>query len=370
MVPVINAMTSKSKDVVFLLGAGASAEAKIPTSAAMIQEIENRISRDAQWRPYLDLYNHVRSAIYYSAGLKGQFGSSVLYNIETVVNTLYELERNEEHPLYPFIAAWNSRFALLAGEQFSKVREFRRLILTTLKDWMCPADPADAEYYKGLSKIQAALNFPLQIFSLNYDRCVEQLAGSDFAVETGFPGFGPKNVWTFERFLETERGSNPLPQVFLYKLHGSIDWVRDENTKELTRVDQVQLVKADQMEIIFGREFKLEAADPYLFYAYQFRQFALDAKLIVVIGYGFADPHINKMLTQALRAEGPRRLVVVARAEDDIATAEKAKEVSRNLDIPSDCVVVLPGTAASILRQENLAQQLIGLVPVSNAAPF
>lgn len=363
-------MTSKSKDVVFLLGAGASAEAKIPTSAAMIQEIEDKILKDAQWRPHLDLYNHVRSAIHYSAGLKGQFGSAVLYNIETVVNTLYELERNEEHPLYPFIAAWNSRFAQLAGEKFCNVQEFRRLILTTLKDWMCPADPSDADYYKGFIKIQAGLNFPLQIFSLNYDRCVEQLASTEFVVETGFPGFGPKNVWTFERFLETERGSNPLPQIFLYKLHGSIDWVRDENTKELTRVDQVQRVKADQMEIIFGREFKLEAADPYLFYAYQFRQFALDAKLIVVIGYGFGDPHINKMLTQALRSEGPKRLVVVSRADDDAVATRRGTEIGKLLEIPSDSIVVLRGTASSILREEKLAEQLIALVPVSDSAPF
>ena len=101
----------------------------------------------------LGLYNHVKSAIHFSAGLKGRFGDAVPFNIETLVNTLYELERNEEHPLYPFIASWNSRFVALAGADFGEVRKFRQRILAALKKWMCPEDAAKANYYKGLVKL-------------------------------------------------------------------------------------------------------------------------------------------------------------------------------------------------------------------------
>ena len=96
----------------FLLGAG-DADAGIPMSAEMIGKIERLLKKDPEWQEFTDLYNHVKSAIYYSSGLKGTFGDGVPYNIETMVNSLYELERNEEHPLYPFIASWNSRFSLL-----------------------------------------------------------------------------------------------------------------------------------------------------------------------------------------------------------------------------------------------------------------
>ena len=51
------------------------------------------------------------------------------------------------------------------------------------------------------------------------------------------------------------------------------------------------------MEVIFGREFKLEAADPYLFFAYRFRDLSLVTRLIITLGYGFGDADINKMLT-------------------------------------------------------------------------
>jgi hypothetical protein len=83
----------------FLLGAGASVDAGIPASATMIGELETLLSDSRDWQEHRDLYRHVKSAIHYAAGLKGHYGWDVPFNIETLVNTLYELERNEEHPL-------------------------------------------------------------------------------------------------------------------------------------------------------------------------------------------------------------------------------------------------------------------------------
>src|SRR5699024_1479885 len=114
--------------------------------------------------------------------------------------------------------------------------------------------------------------------------CVERMASHDFVVESGFAGFGPQQLWDWERFEQAESGPPSLPQIYLYKLHGSINWKRDD-AKNLFCVEQVQKVESDQMDIIFGRDFKLQAADPYLFYVYQFRRFSLDCRLIVVVGY-------------------------------------------------------------------------------------
>jgi hypothetical protein len=116
-------MSTRSKDIIFLLGAGASAEAGIPVSGEMISRVEMDMLDTERVR---GLYHHVKSAIHFSFGIKGHFGDAVPFNIETLVNTLYELERNEEHPLYPFIAAWNSRFVALAGAEFAEVKGFRK----------------------------------------------------------------------------------------------------------------------------------------------------------------------------------------------------------------------------------------------------
>jgi hypothetical protein len=351
-----------------LLGAGASVEAGIPASATMVGEIEKLLKEHSAWKGFLDLYYHVKSSIHCAAGQKGKFGDSVPYNIETLVNSLYELERNEEHPLYPFIASWNSRLVSLAGNGFEKVKKFRQLIVGELKKWMCPEDASKRVYYRGFARLQNDLNYPLRIFSLNYDRCVEQLDQDGFRVEAGFGGHGTNHIWDWERFDYSDSGPNPPPQILLYKLHGSIDWKRDE-AKSLYRVEQIQTVEADQMEIIFGRDFKLEAADPYLFYAYAFRDCCLHAKLIVTVGYSFSDDHINKMLAQALRNDEERKLLVVARCtKNDIAN--KKKEVASRLSTKPDRIVPLIGSAKSFLEQPNIKQIITGHIPNASDTPF
>lgn len=364
-------MSSRSTDIVFLLGAGASVEAGIPMSAEMIDKIEGLLKGHVDWKRFNALYNHVKSAIHYSAGLKGQFGKLVPFNIETVVNALYELERNEEHPLYPFIASWNSRFVALAENDFANVKAFRRLILKELKRWMCPEDNSPGEYYRGFIALQRALTYPLHVFSLNYDLCLERLSSDSFHVETGFAGHGPNHLWDWERFEQalTDSGPGPLPQLFLYKLHGSINWKRDEG-KNLFAVEQIENVDSDSMDVIFGRDFKLEAADPYLFYAYQFRRFTLQAKLIVAIGYGFADSHINKILTQALRSNSARKMVVVARCINDEQVLEKQQDTASILEVDTDRVHVEKGTASSFIDDSGLGSRIVTLIPEPKDSPF
>lgn len=366
-------MTSKSKDIIFLLGAGASAEAAIPPSGRMIDHIEALLNGrdDGEWKPYATLYNHIKSAIYYAAGLKGQFKDGVAYNIETLVNTLYELERNEEHPLYPFIASWNSRLVSLSrGEDgdFSKVRDFRRLILKQLKSWVSPDDISLADYFKGLLPLQRGLTFTLRIFSLNYDLCVERLSTPDFRVETGFGGIGPKFPWDWERFEDSNAGPTP-PEIYLYKLHGSINWKRDA-ARNLICLEQTEGIAPEKMDLIFGRDFKLEAADPYLFYAYELRRYSLETKLIVCIGYGFGDQHINKILTQALKRDDTRRLLVIAHCEDDEAVAQKKNEVLGSLFVKDEQVLVEKGSAKAFLETPDLHKKLLEMIPTPPGAPF
>jgi len=361
---------SKSKDIVFLLGAGTSAEANIPTSADMIGRIESMLAKEDKWIKFSKLYNHVKNSIYYSAGLRGYFNKQINYNIEVLVNTLYELEKNEEHPLYPFIAAWNSRFVALAQPDFSGVKDFRRLILGALKGWMCPEDTSLGDYYGGLTTLQKDLTFPLPVFSLNYDLCVERLADRDFRIETGFAGFGTKHVWDWERFDDS--GPNPTPQILLYKIHGSINWKRDDSTKQLFSVEQVQNIDPDRMEIIFGRDFKLEAADPYLFYAYEFRRYMFIAKLIVVIGYGFGDAHINKMLAQGIKDDNTRRLLVVGKCDGE-SPDTKICEIARRLELgetEKQQLIFRDNTAKQFLGTPDLSKILLETIPKNPNSPF
>ena len=57
--------------------------------------------------------------------------------------------------------------------------------------------------------------------------------------------------------------------------------------------------------------YKLQYVDPFLFLVYQLRRLSLEAKLILVVGYGFGDEHINGILRQALRGSPDKRLIAV-----------------------------------------------------------
>ncbi len=363
--------TIQSNDIILLLGAGASADAGIPTSAEMINRIEKNLKDNDDWREYLDLYNHIKSAIYYAAGLQGHFRQDVSYNIETLVNTLYELERNEEHPLYPFIASWNFRFVNLANPNFSNVKKFRRLILAELKKWMSPDDPSAGDYYSGFIDLQRDLNFPLRIFSLNYDLYVDRLekhVREEFKVECGFKGYGPQSIWDWKRF--DEKVHDLSPQIILYKLHGSIDWKRDESTKLPFSVEQIENVPADEMELVFGRDFKLEAADPYLFYIYEFRRYTLLAKLIVVVGYGFDDTHINKILSQGLQDDANRKILIVQPKSE---TSKNKAGIAQKLKLQEerhDQLISCEKTAKEFFEMSDLFEYLKRNVPEDNDDPF
>lgn len=309
----------KENSVIVLLGAGASSTAGIPTSQDMINKLEKLVGRSGDLSSFQPLYFFVRSAIHYADGIAGNFDNTVNYNIERLVNTLSELNRKIEHPLYPFIGSWNIKLTELGGSDFSHIREFRKHILEELQRWVSIGDHTKSSYYKGIFELSKDYQYPLRVFSLNYDMCVEKNCGSCDLER----GFGNGRVWDWKNF---DKNEGEEPDVYLYKLHGSIDWYRDEKGN-LTFSDEPANLKPEDVEIIFGTDYKLQYVDPFLFFMYQLRQWTLDAKLIITIGYGFGDMHINGILEQALKKAdnaNERKLLAVGTFKD--RTEEQAIE--------------------------------------------
>ncbi|MFY9826138.1 MAG: SIR2 family protein [Thermoanaerobaculia bacterium] len=316
--------TFKKDEVLVLLGAGASVDAGIPHSAAMVREIETAL--DNEWRQFKDLYNYVRSAIFYADGIRGTYANDVSYNIERLVASLDELSRREEHPLYPFIGAWNPRLAQVAGTDFRNVSEFKIKIIEKLRhEWLEMSNYEKADYFGGLIKFQRELNYPLRVFTLNYDLCVEKAYQAEYK-DLPERGFDKDRFWSHELLEEARPAEKSL---FLYKLHGSIDWLRDPSSAKLTFSDSTSKIRADEGELIFGTTYKLQYVDPFLFLVYQLRRLSLEAKLLLVVGYGFADEHINGILQQALRGGQDKRLVAVTWPGESLKDGERDKYKSR-----------------------------------------
>ena len=116
--------------------------------------------------------------------------------------------------------------------------------------------------------------------------------------------------------------------------------------------------------MIFGTSYKLQYVDPFLFLAYELRRWTLDAaRLIVVIGYGFMDEHINGILGQALRQDGSRRLLAVVAPKAADQVPETTNFITNQLDAQPDQVLVDACGARRFLDERLSVKELANLFP-------
>ena len=345
-------------EIIVLLGAGASVEADIPDSNEMVQKIGRLVSENGSWRQFKELYYYVRSSVLYSEGLKGTFGEDVRFDIERLVNVLNELQQKEGHTLYPFVGAWHPKLQDVAGRQFENIGMFRKEIMRTLRSqWIALAEKERASYYKGLLKFQKEYEFPLRVFSLNYDLCVEETCDYE-NVQRGF--IAGEREWDWRSFDETSDDPAPL---MLYKLHGSADWYFNDDDR-VAYSDSPSTITDETVAIIFGTSYKLQYIDPFLYLAYELRRWSLDAaRVIVCIGYGFNDDHINGILAQALRHNSNRKLLVVTGSGD--ACGRKTRIVKR-LKVQEAQIEVRDIGAREFLKNGLTISNLAKLFPIES----
>ena len=146
--------------------------------------------------------------------------------------------------------------------------------------------------------------------------------------------------------------------LYLYKLHGSIDWRREPETGKLTYSDSSSTIKIEESSLIFGTAYKLQYVDPFLFLVYQLRRWSLEARLILVVGYGFRDEHINGILCQALRANAGKQLLAVmwdGSSVGDGAVQDFKHFVTKELGLESDKQVNIIVSSAKDFLGEQLS---------------
>lgn len=359
-------MNFRDNDIVILLGAGASVDAGIPTSIQMIKDIEELLKKDDKWKNYKELYDYIKSSIFHGDGINGIYYSDVNYNIERLVTTLSEVEKKDEHTIFPFIGSWHMKLIELGGHNFSSISELKNQIIERLKaKWIPLEDYRKAGYYKNLINFKNEYSYPLRIFTLNYDLCVEKNCNgnNDVVIERGF---GEEDrSWNWKRF---EYNENFQVDMFLYKIHGSIDWKKNSSGL-LTYSDEIGNIALNELEIIFGTNNKLKYEDPYLFSLYEFRKYLLEAKLIIVIGYSFSDVHINGIITQALSNNSEKKILCVSpsrRGEDD---KRNDVQIKLNLNNKKQIVVQLE-EAKDFLENSLHIEYLKSLFPSEEDVVF
>jgi hypothetical protein len=131
------------------------------------------------------------------------------------------------------------------------------------------------------------------VVTLNYDDALEHMAyATTFQIDSN----------PIPRLARTT--ANPLnAPLRLVKLHGSMDWSRDNITGDTVALSpphsfrhSPELWEGHTPGIIFGAGNKLRPDGPYLALYEEFLQALPVAQQVVVIGYSFRDAHVNEAL--------------------------------------------------------------------------
>lgn len=346
----MNKMEIKGEHILFLLGAGASVDAGIPISNQMVTNIEELIVSNEDWKQYKDLYFYLKSSINYSDGILGKFNEP--FNVERLLIVISEIEKRESNIMYPFIGTWNIRLLDLAGNNFENIRKFHKLIRKQLNEWVGLRSYDNANYYQSFSSLSTDVANLMKVFTLNYDLCFEKIVGKDKTIELGFTK--ETNEWHQSNFENIEG-----KHYNLYKLHGSIDWYLSEE-----KLHKSQKIESEP-ELIFGIQHKMTSVDPYFYYSSVLRGSCFnEAKIIVVIGYSYADDYVNVILSQALNSRSELRIINVAplfgkdeqKEKDFIIQRLNLKNQNQLINIDSKAKEFLTNTMNKDFFEKNIGE--------------
>jgi hypothetical protein len=167
----------------------------------------------------------------------------------------------------------------------------------------------------------------LNIFTTNYDLYSERsmdLLGIHYV--NGFTGgiskfFNPAifNYALAEKMDLSQSKWSVIDNFFyLYKIHGSVNWIEAEGENKLFKVKEIQEPTLEQLKdeatiMIHPTPLKYNASlgSPYsdLFREFQ-KKLMQNNNILVTIGYSFSDEHINNLIFQAFTIPSFRLIVI------------------------------------------------------------
>lgn len=178
----------------------------------------------------------------------------------------------------------------------------------------------------------------IKVFTLNYDLLFEDAATEVNAIVIDGFSFTLPRVFSgryFDYDIVQREGSklkeedNFVQRVFhLHKLHGSLNWERDNEDKKV-RVKE----NPKKPLMVYPREAKYEDSYEQPFFEMMARfQRSLrinNDTLLVCIGYSFNDKHINAAIEEALNQNPGFRLAIIDPGFDGDNTSKSLKEIKK-----------------------------------------
>ena len=332
----------RKQDVIFFLGAGASVDAGIPDTYAFPAQFEEYIKTS---------YPRLHESLLTILGTRQRFNERVYgskrrrVDVEQLLETLRSLSEKDSEPLLDFYE--EKRFCPNLDQD--DCLELKALLESFIRERVIVKNEKKLEYLKELLKFDT----PLEVYSTNYDTCIEQLSYSNYRRYTdGFDIY-----WNGKNFGENF-------DVKHYKLHGSVIWYQNSSTKECVKIPVNAFLegKPINLQLIYG-----ESVEPLLIYPaqkaeyvepltdlqlmFKERLFHRETRFIIVVGYSFRDDYVIHMLWDAARVNEDLHVILVSPNSHQIFE-EKLKFTNREKNDSSrihDRVVCLPYTFSKIV---------------------
>ncbi|HRO44824.1 SIR2 family protein [Agriterribacter sp.] len=195
----------------------------------------------------------------------------------------------------------------------------------------------------------------VKLFTTNYDLLFEMAANqSGFVVIDGFSFTHPRkfsgryfdlDIVNREKTRVKQEESFASKVFHLYKMHGSLNWFKDVSNNNIVQQDE-----PTKPLIIYPANEKYESSyeQPYFEMMSRFQQaLRKETTLLIVIGFGFQDKHIQNVIIEAVEQNPSFQLLIVnysGQEDRGIDTAglsaffvdEEKKQIKRNVNIVYD----------------------------------
>ena len=182
-------------------------------------------------------------------------------------------------------------------------------------------DLKHGEFLNTLSRLSGKDGNKFSVITTNYDVLIEQAAAKhNFVV---FDGFNFTAEPTFEsdmfewNLVKEVQNINTREVEFkkktfnLVKIHGSLTW--EKNGDKIYRKDKDSITDTNKMVMVFpsSDKFAQSYQEPYFELFTKFQDLMKRPNtLLISVGFSFADVHISKMITQALKNNTSLKLLV------------------------------------------------------------
>ena len=300
---------SNIKNVIFLLGAGASSDA-IPNMKVMQSEIGKSIDEGSDDEIKI-LYESIDSD-----------------NLEKVLTILHA----KKHYLEGVSNADVTE--MLSVKKLIKCIEDSMYLKINI-DLSGSSVESILDTYRQFYQKTALRNKDLSrinVFTTNNDLLNERALDTlNINYDNGFGGglervFNPARFhYTFSKKIDTNLEKfEPLKNmVYLYKLHGSISWVEKEGNS-LFDIQEVPVIgaqpKGDESHVLIYPTPLKQAQSLGSPYADLIREFqtklSLPNSTVFIIGYSFSDEHLNNIIYQALASNSSLSVVIFGEHKD------------------------------------------------------